>query len=299
MIINGTETAKKIRADLKTRVLQHLEMGRRAPCLAVVLVGQDPASQVYVGHKEKACLEAGMESKTYKLPETSSESEIVDLVSRLNADSRVDGILVQLPLPKHIASDKVIDAIDPSKDVDGLTAMNQGYLALGRKALRPCTPAGCMELIKTQMPSLKGKIAVVVGRSILVGSPIAKMLLLEDATVIQVHSKTPEPEVFSRMADILVVAAGKKHLVKDSWLKKGALVIDVGIHRGEDGKLTGDVDFDSVVPLASAVTPVPGGVGPMTIAMLLKNCLEAYESRVQDEMRESRAPDSQSLKGQD
>jgi methylenetetrahydrofolate dehydrogenase (NADP+)/methenyltetrahydrofolate cyclohydrolase len=280
MIINGTEIAKKIRADLKTRVHSHIQSGKRAPCLAVVLVGQDPASQVYVGHKEKACLEAGMESKTFRLPEMSSESEIVDLVRQLNADPGVDGILVQLPLPKHISSDKVIDMIDPRKDVDGLTAMNQGYLSLGRKALRPCTPAGCMELIKTQMPSLKGKIAVVVGRSILVGSPIAKMLLLEDATVIQVHSKTPDPEIFTRMADVLVVAAGKKHLVNGSWLKKGALVIDVGIHRGEDGKLTGDVDFDSVNTVASAVTPVPGGVGPMTIAMLLKNCLEAYESKI-------------------
>jgi len=278
MIINGTEAAKKIKDHLKSKVDAHLKSGHRAPCLAVVLVGEDPASQVYVGHKEKACIDAGITSKTYKLSESSPESDIVALVAKLNADQEVDGILVQLPLPKHISSETVIDAIHPSKDVDGLTAFNQGCLSLGRKALRPCTPAGCMELIKSHMPTIRGKTAVVVGRSILVGSPIAKMLLLEDATVIQVHSKTPNPENFTRLADILIVAAGKKHLVNGSWLKQNALVIDVGIHRGSDGKLTGDVDFESAVGIASAITPVPGGVGPMTIAMLLRNCLEAYEA---------------------
>jgi len=278
MIINGTEAAKKIKDHLKSQVDAHLKSGHRAPCLAVVLVGEDPASQVYVGHKEKACIDAGITSKTYKLPESSPESDIVALVAKLNADQEVDGILVQLPLPKHISSETVIDAIHPNKDVDGLTAFNQGCLSLGRKALRPCTPAGCLELIKSHMPTIRGKTAVVVGRSILVGSPIAKMLLLEDATVIQVHSKTPNPENFTRLADILIVAAGKKHLVNGSWLKQNALVIDVGIHRGSDGKLTGDVDFESAVEIASAITPVPGGVGPMTIAMLLRNCLEAYEA---------------------
>lgn len=278
MNINGNEFAKKIREHLKVEISKIVESGKRPPCLAVVLVGDDPASQVYVGHKERACFEVGITSKSYKLAKDSSEKDILLLLEDLNQNRDIDGILVQLPLPQHISSERIIDAISSSKDVDGLTALNQGKLALGRNALQPCTPAGCMELIKSQEANLNGKVAVVVGRSILVGSPIAKMLLKENATVIQVHSYTKNPESLTKLADILVVAAGRKHLVNSHWVKPGAIVIDVGIHRGDDGKLTGDVEFESVSQIASAITPVPGGVGPMTIAMLLKNCLLAYST---------------------
>jgi methylenetetrahydrofolate dehydrogenase (NADP+)/methenyltetrahydrofolate cyclohydrolase len=277
MIIDGNEISKKIREQLKLQISEELESGKRCPCLAVILVGDDPASQVYVGHKERACLQVGITSKSFKFPADATEREILHLLEDLNKNSEIDGILVQLPLPGHISSERVIDAIASSKDVDGLTALNQGKLALGRKSLQPCTPAGCMELIKSQVTDLRGKVAVVVGRSILVGSPVARMLLKENATVIQIHSHTKSPENFTKLADILIVAAGKKHLVTSNWIKPGAIVIDVGIHRGEDGKLTGDVEFGSVSKIASAITPVPGGVGPMTIAMLLKNCVSAYK----------------------
>lgn len=279
MIINGKDFATAIRLRLKDTISGLVKKGLRTPSLAVILVGDDPASQVYVSHKEKACAEVGILGRSFRLPKDSTESQVKDLVRSLNDDPTIDGILVQLPLPSHLSSDGVIAMIAPEKDVDGLTAMNQGLLAHGKKALVPCTPLGCVELIKAIMPTLRGKVAVVIGRSILVGSPVAKLLMQEDATVIQIHSRTKNPEELSRLGDILVVAAGKKHLVTASWVKPGAIVIDVGIHRGDDGKLTGDVDFNSVQPLAGAITPVPGGVGPMTIAMLLSNCLKAYQIR--------------------
>lgn len=240
------------------------------------MVGNDEASKVYVGHKEKACAQTGIESKAFKLAEDTTENELLALVEKLNNDKAVDGILVQLPLPKHLDSDKIIQTISPLKDVDGLTFINQGKLAVGEKGLFPCTPSGCIELIKTVVPNISGKRAVVIGRSILVGSPVAKMLTHENATVTMVHSRTENPEAICREADILVVAAGKRNLVDSSWVKEGAVVIDVGMHR-HNGKLGGDVNFEDVSKVASAITPVPGGVGPMTIGMLISNCLEAYK----------------------
>lgn len=277
-IISGKEVASEIERSVSDRVGKHVSAGKRAPCLSVVLVGDDPASQVYVGHKEKACARVGIESRVLRLDAATSKEEVVSTIQKLNADKGVDGILVQLPLPDGLDGAEIVQLIAPEKDVDGLTYVNQGKLAVGVKGLFPCTPLGCIELIKKTGLDIKGKNAVVVGRSILVGSPAAKMLVHEGATVTTVHSKTSDPKSVCKNADILVVAAGKKHLVNGDWVKKGAVVIDVGIHRHE-GKLTGDVDFSSVSELASAITPVPGGVGPMTIAMLLSNCLTAYEER--------------------
>ena len=279
MIIDGKEYAKVIRSRIKKTIEDIVATGSRCPSLAVVLVGDDLASQIYVTHKEKACSEVGIRGQSFRLPDDCTEAQVKALVHKLNQDSNIDGILVQLPLPRHLSSDSIVAMIAPEKDVDGLTAMNQGQLALGKSALIPCTPLGCVELIKAVMPTLSGKIAVVIGRSILVGSPVARLLLQEDATVIQIHSRTKNPQDLARLGDVLVVAAGKKHLVDSSWVKPGAIVIDVGIHRGNDGKLTGDVDFESVLPVSGAITPVPGGVGPMTIAMLLSNCLKAYQKR--------------------
>lgn len=277
-IISGKEVASEIERSVSDRVGKHVSAGKRAPCLSVVLVGDDPASQVYVGHKEKACARVGIESRVLRLDAATSKEEVVSTIQKLNADKGVDGILVQLPLPDGLDGAEIVQLIAPEKDVDGLTYVNQGKLAVGVKGLFPCTPLGCIELIKKTGLDIKGKNVVVVGRSILVGSPAAKMLVHEGATVTTVHSKTSDPKSVCKNADILVVAAGKKHLVNGDWVKKGAVVIDVGIHRHE-GKLTGDVDFSSVSELASAITPVPGGVGPMTIAMLLSNCLTAYEER--------------------
>lgn len=275
-VIDGRKLSNQIKETIKSEVNDIVSNGKRPPCLAVVLVGTDEASKVYVGHKEKACAQTGITSKAFKLSEETTESELLDLIAELNADNQVDGILVQLPLPKHLDSDKIIQTISPLKDVDGLTYVNQGKLAVGDDGLFPCTPSGCIELIKTVEKDLSGKNAVVIGRSILVGSPVAKMLTHENATVTMVHSRTSNPEEICRQADILVVAAGRKHLVDSSWIKKGAIVIDVGIHR-HDGKLVGDVDYNDASSKASAITPVPGGVGPMTIGMLMQNCLDSYK----------------------
>jgi methylenetetrahydrofolate dehydrogenase (NADP+)/methenyltetrahydrofolate cyclohydrolase len=275
-IIDGKKLSTQIKEKVKSEVASIVNNGKRPPCLAVVLVGDDEASKVYVGHKEKACAQTGIDSRAFKLSGDTGESELLELVEKLNQDSEVDGILVQLPLPKHLDSDKVIQSISPLKDVDGLTFINQGKLAVGEKGLFPCTPSGCIELIKTVVEDLSGKHAVVIGRSILVGSPVAKMLTHENATVTVVHSRTPNPQEICKTADILVVAAGKRGLVDSGWIKNDAIVIDVGIHRHE-GKLCGDVDYDDASKVASAITPVPGGVGPMTIGMLIKNCLEAYK----------------------
>lgn len=277
-VIDGKKISSTVKERLKSQIEEIVSSGKRSPCLAVILCGDDPASKVYVGHKEKACKAVGIISKTYRLPATTQENEILGLIHQLNADADVDGILVQLPLPDHISKVRAIAAVDPQKDVDGLVMGNQGLLAWGLPGLRPCTPAGVMELLDSIGVDLSGKRAVVIGRSVLVGNPVAQMLMQKNATVTIVHSRTKDPMSICKEADVLVVAAGKMHLVNKDWVKQGAVVIDVGMHRKEDGKLTGDVDYESVKDVASALTPVPGGVGPMTIAMLLDNCVKAYLS---------------------
>ena len=274
--IDGKAAAAEIRAKVAKAAAEFTSRTGRAPGLATVLVGEDPASAVYVRSKGKATCEAGMESFSHHLPDTTSEAELLGLVDQLNSDERVDGILVQLPLPGHIDSARVIAAIDPDKDVDGFHPVNAGRLATGLEALVPCTPYGCLYLLKQELGSLSGKDAVVIGRSNIVGKPMATLLLGESATVTIAHSRTRDlPEVVRR-ADIVVAAVGRPEMVRGDWIKPGAVVIDVGINRvpaGEEGKsrLVGDVAFDEAAEVAAAITPVPGGVGPMTIAMLLRN----------------------------
>ena len=274
MIINGKAAAATLRAEIAMEVAKLA----RAPGLAVVLVGEDPASAVYVRSKGKACREAGMLSFEHKLPADVVEADLLELVDQLNADEAVDGILVQLPLPAHIMDGKVIGAIDPHKDVDGFNPQNVGRLALNFHGFVPCTPMGCLMLIKSVMPDLAGKDALVIGRSNIVGKPMAQLLLSESATVTIAHSRTVDLPVVVRRADIVVAAVGRPGMVKGDWLKPGAVVIDVGINRTDDG-LVGDVDFTSAEPIAGAITPVPGGVGPMTIACLLKNTLTSAQRR--------------------
>jgi methylenetetrahydrofolate dehydrogenase (NADP+)/methenyltetrahydrofolate cyclohydrolase len=252
----------------------------------VVLVGEDPASKVYVANKARQTKEAGMVSFEHRLPAETSEAELLALVRKLNADDAVDGILVQLPLPAHFDQTRVIEAIDPAKDVDGLHPINAGRLAAGMPALAPCTPLGCMELIRTVEPDITGAEAVVVGRSILVGKPVAQLLLARNATVTMAHSRTRDLAAVCRRADILVAAVGKPHMLRGGFVKPGAIVIDVGINRvpnpaaGEGkARLVGDVDYDEAAAVAGAITPVPGGVGPMTIACLLQNTLDAAVRR--------------------
>jgi methylenetetrahydrofolate dehydrogenase (NADP+)/methenyltetrahydrofolate cyclohydrolase len=279
-LIDGKAVGQKIRDQVRQKITAYTAAGRRAPCLAVILVGDDPASQVYVSHKEKACAEAGIKSKAFRLPAATSESDLLAHIKILNTDSSIDGILPQLPMPRHIDRVKVISAIDPGKDVDGLSFFNQGRLLWNLPALRPCTPAGVMELLKHEGVNCSGKQAVVIGRSVLVGLPLQMLLLHANASVTCIHSKSTNPEKIAKTADILVAAAGVKHLVTSDWIKPGAVVIDVGIHRTDTGKLTGDVKPDDAMALASLFTPVPGGVGPMTIAMLMANCLQAYETKL-------------------
>ena len=277
-IIDGKAFAEGLRSRVAEAAAAFAgEVGRK-PGLAVVLVGEDPASQVYVRSKGKATLAAGMESFEHRLPKTISQDELVSLVERLNADERVDGILVQLPLPSQIDEQAVIASIDPAKDVDGFHVINAGRLAVGQQALVPCTPLGCLMLLKDRLGDLTGLEAVVIGRSNIVGKPMAQLLLGENCTVTAAHSRTRNlPEVVRR-ADIVVAAVGRPAMVKGDWLKPGATVIDVGINR-VDGKLVGDVDFASASNVAGAITPVPGGVGPMTIAVLLRNTLVAAHAR--------------------
>ena len=257
----------------------------RKPGLAVVLVGEDPASQVYVGSKKKATVEAGMNSFEHRLPTTVSQIELIALVETLNADTAVDGILVQLPLPPHIDDKAVIAAIDPAKDVDGFHVVNAGRLAVGEEACVPCTPLGCLMLLKDHLGDLSGKNAVVIGRSNIVGKPMAQLLLAENCTVTIAHSRTQDLPDVVRRADIVVAAVGRAEMVTGDWLKAGAVVIDVGINRLEPeagqgkGRLVGDVAFDDAFARAGAITPVPGGVGPMTIACLLRNTLVAAYRR--------------------
>lgn len=277
-IIDGKLISSQIKDEVKERVAALSAKGRKVT-LAVILVGEDPASQVYVNNKKKACEYCGIISKSFELPESTSEAELLKLIDELNNDAAIDGILVQLPLPKGIDEDKVIMAIDPAKDVDGFHISNVGSLCVGRKGLVSCTPAGIIELLKRYNITIEGKECVVIGRSNIVGKPMALLLLRENGTVTVCHSRTKDLKDVTKRADILVVAIGKPKFIDASFVKDGAVVIDVGIHRNEEGKLCGDVDFDSVKDKTSAITPVPGGVGPMTIAMLMNNCVAAVENK--------------------
>jgi methylenetetrahydrofolate dehydrogenase (NADP+)/methenyltetrahydrofolate cyclohydrolase len=281
-IIDGKASALRLRERVKAAAAELVASHGRTPGLAVVLVGDDPASKVYVAGKLKATKAAGMVSLEHRLPADSVEADVVALVERLNADPGVDGILVQLPLPKQVDPDRVVAAIDPKKDVDGLTSFNAGRLATGRPGLRPCTPAGCVLLARETLGELAGLRVVIVGRSLLVGRPAALMFLAEDCTVTVAHSKTRDLPAVCREADILVAAVGRTELVQGDWVKPGACVLDVGINRapapekGPDGyRIVGDVTFEDAKEVAGWITPVPGGVGPMTIATLLRNTVTA------------------------
>jgi methylenetetrahydrofolate dehydrogenase (NADP+)/methenyltetrahydrofolate cyclohydrolase len=274
-IIDGKAIAAEIREQVRQSVLNRTENGLQAPGLAVVLVGESPASQVYVRKKREACAEAGVVSKAFDLPDNTSEADLLELIEQLNNDNEVDGILVQLPLPGHIDSTTVLEAIQPDKDVDGFHPYNIGRLAQRIPSLRPCTPYGVIKMLDSIGEKYKGRHAVIVGASNIVGRPMGLELLLAGATVTTCHRFTTDLADHVARADILVVAVGKPGIVKGEWVKPGATVIDVGINRTEGGKLTGDVDFEAAAEKAAYITPVPGGVGPMTVAMLLRNTLEA------------------------
>lgn len=277
-LIDGKQISADVREQVRLDVIK-LRENKIVPCLAVVQVGDDAASSVYVRNKQKACEQAGIESRGYSLPADTTQAQLLQLVEELNADKSVNGILVQLPLPKQIHADAVIDAIAPEKDVDGFHARSVGALALGTPGFVSCTPAGIMELLRRSGVALEGAQCVVIGRSNIVGKPVSLLLLRENATVTICHSKTRGLSEVAKRADVLIVAMGKPRYVNADFVKPGATVIDVGIHRMDNGKLCGDVDFESVEPIAGAITPVPGGVGPMTIAMLLKNCVQAAQNQ--------------------
>ena len=278
-IIDGKAVGAAVRARVAEEVKAFAAERGRTPRLVTVIVGDDPASEIYVRSKHRACEEAGIRSAHHGLPTETSENELLELVAELGLDRDVDGILVQLPVPDHIDPDRVVAALDPAKDVDGLTPLNAGLLAHGMEGLVPCTPVGVMELLRTEEVELAGADAVVVGRSKLVGVPLARLLLQANATVTMCHSRTRDLAGVCRRADVLIAAAGSPGLIGGDAIKPGAVVIDVGTNRTDDG-LRGDVDFDTAVEVASAITPVPGGVGPMTIAMLLVNTLAAARARV-------------------
>jgi methylenetetrahydrofolate dehydrogenase (NADP+)/methenyltetrahydrofolate cyclohydrolase len=284
-IIDGKIIAAEVRAEAQIEVKKFVELYKTNPCLAVVLVGENPASQVYVRTKSKMAKEIGMDVEDHIKDIDISEKELIDLINQLNNNDKINGILVQLPLPDHIDSRVIIDAIDPIKDADGFHALNVGRNSIGgdllKKSFVPCTPLGCYLMLKKSIPNLAGMHAVIIGRSNIVGKPMAQLLLEESCTVTTVHSKTKDIETITRQADILVAAVGRPLMVKADWIKSGAIVIDVGINRVENPDdnsktmLVGDVDYVDVINKASAITPVPGGVGPMTIACLLKNTIEA------------------------
>jgi methylenetetrahydrofolate dehydrogenase (NADP+)/methenyltetrahydrofolate cyclohydrolase len=279
VVVDGLALAQEIRKELQEKIAAHLSEGRRAPCLRVVLVGDDPASASYIKGKQRACARIGMDSREHHLPATTSEKELLDLVAQLNADDAVDGILVQLPLPKQIRANAVAEAIDPAKDVDGLSPMNQGRLLLGEPGHRACTPLGCMKILEQQGIPIEGANAVVIGRSAIVGKPVSLLLQHANATVTMCHSRTKDLASVCREADILIAAVGVPKLVKRDWVKPGAAVIDVGVSE-VDGTLVGDVDTEGVRGVARIVTPHRRGVGPMTITLLLSNTLDAYEERL-------------------
>jgi methylenetetrahydrofolate dehydrogenase (NADP+)/methenyltetrahydrofolate cyclohydrolase len=274
-ILDGKALAAEIRAGLKDEVAAHLADGKAQPGLAVVIVGEDPASQVYVRNKVKSCLEVGMHSELHEMPATTGQAELEAKVRSLNADPRIHGILVQFPLPKGLDEGAIQNLIAPNKDVDGLNPISVGRLWMGEEGLFPCTPVGCIELIKKSGVAMSGAVAVVIGRSELVGKPVAQLLLRENCTVTICHSRTKDLKAAISQADIVVAAVGREALVKAGMLKPGCVVIDVGMNRNAAGKLCGDVDFEACKEVAGWITPVPGGVGPMTIAMLLKNTLKA------------------------
>ena len=271
-MIDGKKISQAIKDELKEQVAQ-LKAEGQTRCLAVIQVGNDPASSVYVGNKKKACEYIGIDSLSYELPEETTEEELLGLIEELNAKENVNGILVQLPVPKHIDENKILLAIAPEKDVDGFHPVNVGNLSIGRLGYVSCTPAGVIQLLKRSGVEICGKECVVVGRSNIVGKPMAQLMLRENATVTIAHSRTIDLKEVCKRADILIVAVGKPKMITAEYVKDGAVVIDVGIHRQDNGKLCGDVDFESVAHHTSAITPVPGGVGPMTIAMLMHNCV--------------------------
>lgn len=273
-IIDGKQISAQIKEELKEKVAGMKARGIEVT-LAVIQVGNDPASCVYVGNKKKACEYIGIRSLSYELPQETTQEELLKLIEELNARKDVNGILVQLPLPAHINEERVLDTIDPLKDVDGFHPQNVGALCIGKPGFVSCTPAGIVQLLKRSGIEIAGKECVVVGRSNIVGKPMALLLLRENGTVTVAHSKTVDLKEITRRADILVAAVGKPKMITADYVKEGAVVIDVGIHRNENNKLCGDVDYDSVAPKCSAITPVPGGVGPMTIAMLMNNCVES------------------------
>lgn len=275
-IIDGKQISLDIKNELKEKVAKYKEQGIEIT-LAVVKVGNDHASAVYVRNKEKACEYVGINSKTLALPEETTEEELLNVVKKLNEDKNVNGILVQLPLPKHIDESKVLLTIDSTKDVDGFHPVNVGKMVIGEDTFLPCTPAGIIEMIKRTDIDIEGKECVVIGRSNIVGKPMAMLMLKENATVTIAHSRTKDLKEVTKRADIIVAAIGKAKFVTADYVKEGAVVIDVGMDRDENGKLCGDVDFESVSKVASAITPVPGGVGPMTVTMLLVNCLRSVE----------------------
>lgn len=276
-IIDGKLISAQIKNELRDEVTHMKEQGL-LPCLAVIQVGKDPASSVYVNNKKKACAYIGIESLSYELDETITQEELLSIIKELNNDKKVNGILVQLPLPKHIDENVVIQTILPEKDVDGFHPTTVGNMCIGADGFLPCTPAGVIQLLKRSGISLEGKDCVVIGRSNIVGKPMAMLLLRENATVTITHSKTKDLKEVTKRADILIVAIGKPKFITSEYVKEGAVVIDVGIHRDENNKLCGDVDYDDVSAKVSAITPVPGGVGPMTIAMLMENCVKSVRN---------------------
>ncbi len=273
-LIDGKKISQEIKDELRQTVAELKAQGKEG-ALAVIQVGSDPASSVYVRNKKRACEYIGIRSESYELPEQTSEDELLALIDRLNRDPKINGILCQLPVPAHMDEDKIIRAIDPAKDVDGFHAQNVGALVIGQQGFVSCTPAGIIQLLNRSGVETAGKNCVIVGRSNIVGKPMALLMLRENATVTVCHSKTKNLPEICRQADILIVAIGRPKMITAEYVKEGAVVIDVGIHRQDDGKLCGDVDFAQVEPIAGAITPVPGGVGPMTIAMLMNNCVEA------------------------
>lgn len=275
-IIDGKAISAEIKEEVKEKVAEYKKQGVEIT-LAVVKVGNDPASAVYVRNKEKACEYVGITSRTLALPEETTEEELLKVVNDLNEDKAVNGILVQLPLPKHIDESKVLLAIDSNKDVDGFHPVNVGKMVIGEETFLPCTPAGIIEMLKRTDVEISGKECVVIGRSNIVGKPMSMLMLKENATVTIAHSRTKDLKEVTKRADILIAAIGKAKFVTADYVKEGAVIIDVGMDRDENGKLCGDVDFDSVSQVASAITPVPGGVGPMTVTMLLVNCLRSVE----------------------
>lgn len=276
-IIDGKELAKTFQAQMKKQVGQM----ERPPFLAVILVGDDPASLIYVNHKKRVAERVGIQTELFHLSPVMTEDALISFIKELNANDNIDGILVQLPLPKHFNADKVIESIDPDKDADGLNSVNLGKLFAGDPNLVPCTPMACMALLKTVCSDLQGKNVVIVGRSKLVGKPLSQLLLDENCTVTQTHSKTVNLKKICKQADIVIVAVGKAGLISKSFIKKGAIIIDVGINRKAGGKIVGDVQFNKMLGHAAAITPVPGGVGPMTVTMLLQNTVQIYQKRFQ------------------